>query len=167
MVTFTTRILKFGKQGEKTGWTYIEISAPQAEQLKPGSRVGYRVKGKLDQLVIKQVAILPMGEGSFILPLNSAMRKAIGKKEGDKITVALSVDEREIALSPDLLECLKDEPALMKVFKNLPGSHQKYYSRWIESAKTAPTKAKRIALALDSFAKKQSFSEMMRANKGR
>lgn len=167
MVTFTTRILKFGKQGEKTGWTYIEISAHQAEQLKPGSRVGYRVKGKLDQLVIKQVAILPMGEGTFILPLNATMRKAIGKKEGDKITVALSVDEREIALSPDLLECLKDEPALMKVFKNLPGSHQKYYSRWIESAKTAPTKAKRIALALDSFAKKQSFSEMMRANKGR
>jgi len=167
MVTFTTRILKFNKQGEKTGWTYIEISARQAEQLNPGSRVGYRVKGKLDQYAIKQVALLPMGEGTFIMPLNATMRKAIGKKEGDKITVTLSVDEREIALSPDLLRCLEDEPALMKVFKSLPGSHQKYYSRWIESAKTAPTKAKRIALALDSFAKKQSFSEMMRANKNR
>jgi Domain of unknown function (DUF1905)/Bacteriocin-protection, YdeI or OmpD-Associated len=167
MISFSTRILKFSKQGEKTGWTYVEISARQAHQLKPDCKVSFRVKGKLDQHAIRQVAIMPMGEGNFILPLNATMRKAIGKKEGEKLNVELSVDEREIVLSPDLIRCLKDEPALLKVFKGLPGSHQKYYSRWIESAKTSQTKAKRIALALQSFAQKQSFSEMIRANKGK
>jgi Domain of unknown function (DUF1905)/Bacteriocin-protection, YdeI or OmpD-Associated len=167
MISFTTRILKFGKQGEKSGWTYIEISSRQAAQLKPGCKVSFRVKGKLDQHVIKQVAIMPMGEGNFILPLNAVMRKAVGKKEGEKLNVSLGVDEREIVLSPDLMKCLEGEPTLLKVFKSLPGSHQKYYSRWIESARTSATRAKRIALALDSFAKRQSFSEMIRANKGK
>lgn len=167
MIKFSTRILKFGKQGEKSGWTYIEISARQAEQLNPGCKVSFRVKGTLDQHPIRQVAIMPMGEGNFVLPLNAVMRKAIGKKEGDKLNVEISLDQREIVLSPDLMRCLKDEPALLKVFKKLPGSHQKYYSRWIESAKTSTTKAKRIAQALSAFAKQQSFSEMMRENKTR
>ena len=38
MVHFITTILKFDKQGEKTGWTYIEIPADIAEQLKPNNK---------------------------------------------------------------------------------------------------------------------------------
>ena len=166
MISFKTRILKFGKQGEKTGWTYIEVSAAQATKLKPGCKVSFRVKGQLDQHSIRQVALIPMGEGGFILPINAAMRKALGKKEGHTLDVSLQVDNREVELSPDLMECLRDEPALLKKFGQLPGSHQKYYSRWIESAKTATTKAKRIALTLEALAKQQGFSEMIRANKG-
>ena len=165
MISFKTRILKFGKQGEKTGWTYIEVSAAQATKLKPGCQVSFRVKGQLDQHSIRQVALIPMGEGGFILPINAAMRKALGKKEGHTLDVSLQVDNREVELSPDLMECLRDEPALLKKFGQLPGSHQKYYSRWIESAKTATTKAKRIALTLEALAKQQGFSEMIRASK--
>lgn len=33
MITFTATILKFSKQGEKTGWSYIEIPAGIPEQL--------------------------------------------------------------------------------------------------------------------------------------
>lgn len=167
MVTFTTRIHKFAKQGEKTGWTYIEITATQALQIKPDTKAGYRVKGKIDQHSIRQVALLPMGEGRFIIPLNATMRKAIGKKEGEKVTVRLSVDESAFVHSAELMQCLEDEPALLKVFKALPGSHQKYYSKWIDSAKTEATKAKRIAMALDSFAKGQNFGEMLRASRGK
>jgi hypothetical protein len=167
VIQFTARIQKFGKQGEKTGWTYIEISATQAAKLKPGSKVSFRVKGSLDQHPIRQVALIPMGEGGFILPINAAMRKAIGKKEGTTLDVSLQVDERPVELSADLMACLRDEPGLMKAFEQLPGSHQKYYSRWIESAKTAGTKAKRIAATLEALAKKQRFAEAIRANKSR
>ena len=69
MLKFNTTILRFDKKGEKTGWSYIEISAKQANQLKPGSKVSFRVKGKLDSYAIEKVALLPMGEGSFIMPL--------------------------------------------------------------------------------------------------
>ncbi len=167
MIKFNTTIQKFDKKGEKTGWTFVEISAAQAKKLKSDNKVSFRVKGSLDGHLIEKTAILPMGEGAFILPINGAMRKAIGKKHGDKVTVTLEEDERQIILSPDLMACLKDDPISLQFFKSLPGSHQRYYSRWIESAKTSQTKTKRIIQAIEGFTKQKGYSEMMRENKGK
>ncbi len=61
MIKFKTTIEKFDKQGEKTGWTYIEISAAQANKINPGIKVGYRVKGKLDHFSFEKTALLPYG----------------------------------------------------------------------------------------------------------
>jgi len=47
----------------------------------------------------------------------------------------------------------------------LPGSHQQYFSRWIESAKTDATKTKRIAMAINAFSKKLGYSQMMQLQK--
>jgi hypothetical protein len=167
MIKFNTTILKFDKKGEKTGWTYIEISAAQARKIKPDNNVSFRVKGSLDAHLIQKTAILPMGEGIFILPINGAMRKVLAKKQGDKLMVLLEEDERQLIVSADLMTCLKDDPISLKFFKSLPGSHQRYYSKWIESAKTVQTKAKRIIQAMEGFAKQKGFSEMMRENKGK
>ena len=79
MICFSTTIEKFDKQGEKTGWTYIEIPVDMAEQINPSIRVSYRVKGILDKIKINQVTILPMGEGNFIMPLNADIRKKLKK----------------------------------------------------------------------------------------
>ena len=121
MIQFTATIEKFDKKGEKSGWTYFEISASQAKKLKPDSKVTFRVKGSLDQFKFEKVAILPMGEGNFIMPLNASMRKAIGKKQGDKLKVVMEVDDRKMILSPDLIACLKEDPEAMKFFKSLTG----------------------------------------------
>lgn len=165
MITFSTRIQKFAKQGEKTGWTYIEISKRQAEQLKPDTRTSFRVKGTLDKHAIEKQALLPMGEGNFILPLKAAIRKAIGKKEGETLRVALEVDERKLQLSAELMACLREDPAALKFFKSLSNSHQLYFSKWIDDAKTTPTKTKRLVMAVTALAQHQGYPEMIRANK--
>ena len=165
MIRFTTRLQKFAKQGEKTGWTYIEISASQANTLNPGVKVSYRVKGKFDNYEFSKIALVPMGEGKFIIPLKAAVRKAIGKKEGDKLNVSISLDKSKMEMSADLMACLKDEPEAMKFFSSLPASHQRYFSNWIESAKTDQTKTKRIVMAITAFLKKQGYGEMIRENK--
>lgn len=164
MISYNTTLLKFDKKGEKTGWTFIEISAAQAKKLKD-SKVSFRVKGTLDSHKISQVALVPMGEGAFILAVNGTMRKALGKKAGDKVKVTLEADDSKIILSHDMMACLKDEPAALAAFKKLPGSHQKYFSRWIESAKTANTKTKRIVMTVEALAKKMKFNEMLRAER--
>ena len=165
VIKFKTTILRFDKKGEKTGWSYVEISARQADQLKPGSKVSYRVKGKLDSYAIKQVSLLPMRSGAFIIPFNASMRKGTGKKAGDSLVVSLEVDEGKFVLSPDLMVCLKDEPAAITFFKSLPGSHQRYFSKWIDSAKTSQTKARRIAMAVSALARDMGYNEMMREAK--
>jgi|ERR1051326_3879810 hypothetical protein len=165
MVKFTASILKFKEQGEKTGWSYIVVPAAVANKLKPGFKRSFRVKGKLDAHIIKQVALLPMGEGEFIMPINSAMRKVLRKVGGDKLIVQLEEDKSEFAFDSDMMACLADEPDALKQFRSQPMSHQKYFSKWIQSAKTDNTKAKRIAQTVNAMLKKQNFAEMLRSLK--
>jgi hypothetical protein len=166
MITFTATIHKFAKQGEKTGWTYFEISARKANKLKADTKVSFRVRGLLDSFKIKQIALIPMGDGNFIMPLNAAMRKGTGKKLGDKLKVSLEADESKFVFSLEFMACLKDDPVAYDFFQTLPGSHQKYFSKWIDSAKTSATKTKRIVMAVVALSKKQGYPEMIRANKG-
>ncbi len=159
---FSAKLKKFDKAGEKTGWTYIDIPNKVAHALKPGVKKAYRVKGMLDEHAIKGVSLVPMGDGNFIMAINSAMRKATGKKAGDKMLVSLQADDNIPEIFPAFLECLEDEPAAKEAFLAMPASHQLYYSRWIESARTSKTQDRRIAKAVNALALKIDFGTMLR-----
>ncbi|MEY2917220.1 MAG: hypothetical protein RIS73_934 [Bacteroidota bacterium] len=165
MIKFSTSILKFDKQGEKTGWTYINIPAKIAQQLKPGNKKSFRVKGKLDNFEITKVALVPMGEGDFIMAINADMRKGTGKRKGATLDVQLLADDSPILPPAELLECMADEPEALKHFNSLPQGHRNYFTKWIDSAKTDITKAKRIALVIKTMVCKMDFGAMLRAER--
>ena len=165
MVRFTASIKKFDRQGEKTGWTYIEIPASIAKTMNSTNKKGFRVKGKLDNYDFSMIALLPMGGGDFIMALNAAMRKAIKKQKGANVQVQMMVDTNEIKPPDELMDCLEDEPEASQYFNSLTKGHQNYFTNWIRSAKTDPTKAKRIAATLNALSKKWDFGQMLRAMK--
>ena len=165
MIQFKAVAKKFGKQGEKTGWTYIEISFDIAEKIKPNHKKSFRVKGKLNNLIIKETALLPMGEGNFILPLNATIRKATGVRAGETINVQMQEDKSEFVHDADFMECLAEEETALLHFNSLAGSHQKYFTKWIQSAKSDITKANLIAKAVNALARKMDYTEMMREGK--
>ncbi len=165
MIRFSTTIFQFGEQGEKTGWHYITITSAQAKQLGHQTKKSFRVKGKLDEFVIKEIALMPMGDGNFIMPLNATIRKGIKKRKGATLLVQIEKDETVFVPSGELMECLEDEPKALEYFNSIPKSHQKYFINWIESAKTDQTKAKRIAQAVTGLSHKMNFGEMIRALK--
>ncbi len=165
MVHFTTTIQKFNEQSEKTGWTYILVREDIAQQMMPGSKKGFRVKGSLDQYVFEKMSLLPFGGGDFILPLKATIRKAIGKGRGATVNVKMEVDNNPIKPPAEFVECLADEPNALDYFNQLPMSHRNYFINYIQSAKTDATKAKRIALAVNALSRKWGFGEMMRSLK--
>jgi hypothetical protein len=165
MITLNTIIEKFNKMGEKTGWTYVFIPFDVAEKINPKVKKSYRVKGKIDAVPIKQMALIPMGNGDFIIPLKADLRKKIKKQKGEKVKLSLELDSSEFKLSSDFLECLKEEKDAEKFFKTLTPGHQKYFSRWIDEAKTIETKSKRIARSIEGFKMKMGFPEMLRYHK--
>lgn len=167
MIKFTAKLLKFDEQGEKTGWTYLQIPEDIAQQLKPGNKQSFRVKGKLDNFKINGVALMPMGDGSFIMPFNAVMRKGTGKRKGAVVTVTLEMDDAPLKLNEDFITCLNDEPAALKYFNSLAGSHRNYFSKWIGSAKTEQTKTKRIAMAVSALSRNMGYPEMMRGQKSK
>jgi len=165
MISYTTTIHKFEQQGEKTGWTYIEIPADLAQELFPGNKKTFRVKGRLDAFAIKSVAILPMGDGTFILPLNASMRKGAGKKEGATLQVQLSRDLSAFELNAALLEGLREDEAARLYFESLAPSHQRYFSKWIDDAKTDMTRLKRLTQCLLALSQGKDYGTMIRAQK--
>ncbi len=85
MVEFKTLIKKFAKKGEKTGWTYLEIEKTIANLINPNTKTSFRVKRTINDFLINQVALIPMGNGNFILPLNLEMRKKEIRRRSDNI----------------------------------------------------------------------------------
>ena len=164
-VQFTTVIQQFQEQGEKTGWTYIVIPSDIAQKLKPGNKREFRVKGKLDDYSIHRMALLPMGKGDFMMVLNAMVRKNIGKRKGATLTIKIEVDNAPMQISKELIACLSDEPEALDFFNNLNKSHKGYYNKWIEDAKTEPTKTRRIAQTITALSKHQDFGQMMRSLK--
>lgn len=164
-VKFTALIHRFDTNGEKTGWTYIDVPPDLVQQLKPGIRREFKVKGKLDDHSITRHPLMPMGGGRFILVLNAAIRKSIRKARGAMVDVRLQVDNSAFVFNPDFLACLDDDPAAKTYFTGLTASHQRYFSKWIDDAKTEPTKVKRITMAINALSRNMGFPEMLRASK--
>lgn len=166
MIEFKTMILKFGEMGEKTGWRYIEIPADVAQALKPGNKKSFRVKGFLDSYPISGFALLPMGEGAFIMPIKVEIRKAIHKEAGAMITVKLEEHaDFKVDIPADLRDCFDFDPEALAQFDTLPMSHRNYFIKWIDSAKTDETRAKRIVNTVNAMLRKWSYNEMIREMK--
>jgi hypothetical protein len=168
MVSFEVLIEKFKEKGEKTGWTYIYIPEELALQIKPDCRTSYRVKGFLDALPVGGLALVPMGEGDYIVALKADLRRKLHKKEGDLLKVSLEEDKDfKIPMPADLEECLNEQAHFMENFLKQPKSHQHYFFNWINSAKTEPTRAKRIAMTINAMDRGYDFGQMLREEKKR
>ena len=50
MIQFKAIIKKFNEQGEKTGWSYIEVPEEVASKIKPGYKKSFRVKLFIEKL---------------------------------------------------------------------------------------------------------------------
>jgi len=163
MVQFTAIIRKFTDKGEKTGWTYIEITAAIAGKLKSNNKRSFRVKGSLDNYHFEGMALLPLGDGNFILALNASVRKKIRKQKGASLKVTIELDTAPVKFNAALMECLADEPKSLAFFNQLTPGHRKYFSNWIASAKTDATKTKRIAQTINALSRHWDYGQMIRA----
>jgi hypothetical protein len=162
MIKFSTILQKLTSKDEKYGWTVVPVTAKIAQQIKPNNKKTFRVKGTIDNYAIQGVALMPMGNGEFVMPIKADIRKGIKKIHGAKVILQIEEDRSPITLNNDLLECLQDEPAALDFFNTLTPSHKKYFSNWVTDAKTEPTKAKRITACINALAKKWDYGLMIR-----
>lgn len=160
-------IERFDVKGEKTSWSYIAINAELATQIHDSDKKSFRGKGTMDGTPFAQIALMPMGEGQYILPINAVLRKAIGKKPGDRVHLMLEKDDDVWMMNSDLEACLRDAKEMHDVFIALPLGHQRYFSNWIESTKNPDLRAERIMKTIYAMEHGLNYAQMIQHFKAR
>lgn len=163
LTKFSADIRKYGRKGEKTGWTYISLNKELANQIKPHNKKSFRVKGKFDNCPVKGLAVLPVGSGEFIISLNEIIRTKLRKKEGDTVACSLEEDiDYKVDIPADLHQLLREEKTMIDNFMKLLPSHRSYFINWINAAKTEITRTKRLAMTANAMYHNLSYSEMIK-----
>ncbi|MBK8568192.1 MAG: DUF1905 domain-containing protein [Saprospiraceae bacterium] len=151
------------KMPSKGGWSYVAIAEiPKTARLPMGL---VRVRGFIDSYELKQFNLLPMKNGKMLLPLKTAVRKKIGKKEGDYVHVVLFPDDSAVLVPDEIMVCLLESPRAHLFFLSLSDSNQKYYIDWIEEAKKLETKAERIMKAIGLLENRRKFYDWPKREK--
>lgn len=92
-------------------------------------------------------SVVRMGGPEHILIILKEIRQQIGKGPGDEVMITLEEDDapRRVELAEDVAAALAANPQAAEVFHALAYTHQREYIQWIEEAKRADTRIRRIA----------------------
>jgi uncharacterized protein YdeI (YjbR/CyaY-like superfamily) len=89
--------------------------------------------------------------GEYMVPLSAENRAKAGVAAGDDVDVRLELDTqpREVSVPDDLAAALDAVPAARACFEDLSYSQKRWYVLGIDDAKTAATRQRRIAKAVE------------------
>lgn len=129
------------------GWTYIDIPAVISKKLKKKGRI--LVIGFIENETFRS-SLLPKGDGSHYLFVSKPLQKNIGKTAGDFVKVKLEEDTkpRIVEVPEDIINAFSESPKAILTFNNFPYSHKKELTDWINDAKKAETRERRIVKAI-------------------
>ena len=90
-------------------------------------------------------------DGVGYVVVNRAVKAATGVDAGDRVRVAMELDTepRSVRVPADLRDALGAEPRSEEAFRALWYTHRREYVEWIEEAKRAETRARRMAATVD------------------
>jgi hypothetical protein len=88
--------------------------------------------------------------GRFLLPLSAANRGKAGVAAGDEVDVDIELDTtpREVEVPDDLAAALA-AAGIKSRFDAMPYTHRKEYVNWIDDAKKAETRQRRLDKAIE------------------
>jgi len=101
-------------------------------------------------------SMVRMGTPHHILLLLKEIREKLGKDRGDTVHVTVELDEapRVVDLAKDV-EAAYKKAKVLESYRSLSFSHQREYNLWIEEAKQAETRRRRIEKAVGQLRSKK------------
>lgn len=95
--------------------------------------------------------LMPRGGGRHFLNVNGETRRAARIEPGDRVRVVVQPDfgPREVPIPMDLALALREEDVSAD-WDSLPPGKREHIVKWIEQAVHDTTRAKRVALAVES-----------------
>jgi len=145
---FKARLQRPAKAGKGGAWTFLVL--PKAASGKLPRRGRTTIEGTLNGEPF-QATLEPDGQLSHWLKVDDSLRKAGGAEVGDLVTLDIApvAKEPEPKLPPDLQKVLKATPAARATWDATTTLSRVDWIHWIESAKQANTRQRRIDNACD------------------
>jgi hypothetical protein len=133
-----------------SGGSLVQVPKEVSDQL--GGRARIKVQGRLNQLPFRG-STMPTGDGTHCLGFRKDQRAAAGVEIGDVVTVELARDEEErlVEVPPELASALESERGLDAAFQALSYTRRKEMAASVASAKSAETRERRLAAALEEL----------------
>jgi hypothetical protein len=141
--------VRFRATVELGGKTATGIRVPEDVVLGLGAGKRVKVQVTIGDYTYRST-VGPYG-GAYMLPLSAEHRQAAGLAAGDEVDVELELDSapREVEVPPDLAEALAADAPASAFFAGLSYTHQRWYVLWINDAKKADTRQRRVTRAVE------------------
>jgi hypothetical protein len=135
----------------KMAWPVFYI--PESFASEVGTKGRINVLATVDGAEFRGT-LLPSSNGHYLV-YNQAIREHCGKKIGDTVHVSLELDDqpRELELPLDVAAALAGSETAMREFTSRPYYMRREEVNSINSAKTQPTREKRIKALIDKLLK--------------
>jgi hypothetical protein len=149
--TFKTKLLRPAKPGEDDSWAFLVLPKTASDKLPRRGRTS--VEGSINGYPF-QATLDPDGQLSHWLKVSKELGAAASAKIGDMVTVQISPaePEPEPKLPVDLQEALAASAAAKAVWEDTTTIARLDWIHWIESAKLAKTRKRRVENACDMLA---------------
>lgn len=149
--TFKTQLLRPAKPGNDGSWAFLVLPKTVSDQLPRRGRT--TVTGTLNGFPF-QTTLDPDGQLSHWLKVSEELREAASAVIGDIVTVQISPaePEPEPQLPDDLHQALVASPAAKAVWEDTTTIARLDWIHWIESAKQAKTRQRRVDNACEMLA---------------
>ncbi|MCH2075548.1 MAG: YdeI/OmpD-associated family protein [Rhodobacteraceae bacterium] len=142
----------FETQGEvgryaPMGYTVAWLPVDFANALPEPARGRPRVVGEHSGVAFKG-ALHPTSDGRAYFIFSKDMRKKTGLGEGDPVRIAFRYDDPVAVDVPEALACALREVEMDEVWDGLAAGTRRRFAHRVTSAKTEPTRLKRVAEVL-------------------
>ena len=129
--------------GHESGGVFVEF--PHDVEKLYGAKGRVPVRVTYDGIAYRG-SMVRMGTPKHILLILKEIREKLGKGPGDRIRVTVELDDapRVIVLAPDV-EAAYKKAGVLERYRAMSFTHQRETATWIEEAKQAETRARRIA----------------------
>jgi hypothetical protein len=141
---FKTTLVPRGPNG---AWTFMPIPFDVEKVFGKRSRIA--VCGTVNGFAFRN-SIMPTGDGGHEMMFAKALQQGAGAVAGDVVEVYMEADlePRKVEVPNDLAEALRGDARAEELFAKASFSCQKEFVVWIEEAKRAETRQRRIANTL-------------------
>jgi hypothetical protein len=142
-------VMKFRAIIELSGKTATGIQVPAEVVAHLGSSKRPPVHVTINGHTYRST-VAPM-RGVFMLPISAENRMLSHVSAGDEVEVEPDTQPREVNVPPDFLEALERDADARRFFDGLSSSNKQRVVLSIDGAKTAETRQRRIAKAVDTL----------------